>query len=61
MPLDDINRLEHMLESATEAQEFMKGVTRETLSSDRKTVQAGSLRNSLVQNFAEGDPTSWLR
>ena len=40
MPLVDINRLQHMLEAATEAQEFMKGVSRESLQADRKTIQA---------------------
>ena len=40
MPQPDINRLHHILESAFEAQEFMKGVSREQLPKDRKTMQA---------------------
>jgi len=40
MPLDDTYRLQHMLEASTEAQEFMKGISRESLPADRKTIQA---------------------
>ncbi len=40
MKSDDMNRVRHMLDAALEAQEFIEGVTRESLYKDRKTVQA---------------------
>jgi uncharacterized protein with HEPN domain len=40
MSISDINRLKHMLEAAIEAQTFMEGVSKESLPTDRKTIQA---------------------
>lgn len=40
MPLDDINRIKHMLDAALESQTFMKDVSRDSLSEDRKITQA---------------------
>ncbi len=40
MSPDDKNRLQHMLDAALEAQLFMEGKTRETLSQDRMAIQA---------------------
>lgn len=37
---NDKNRLKHMLDAALEAQDFMKGVTQETLSQNRLVTQA---------------------
>ena len=40
MQLDDIIRIKHMLDAALESQTFMKGVSRDDLQDDRKTIQA---------------------
>ena len=58
MPLDDINRLGHILESAIEAQEFMKDVSIESLPADRKTIQAVTRNLEIIGEAAKNIPAA---
>jgi uncharacterized protein with HEPN domain len=61
MPLDDINRIKHMLDAALESQTFIKDVSRDVLPEDRKTTQAvirnieiiGEAASKLSEDFKE--------
>lgn len=68
MSINDLNRIKHMIEAATEALEFMKDVTYDSLPQDRKTLQAvtrsieiiGEAAAKLSKEFVNDHPEiSW--